>query len=210
MTTTTILYTHHIDGALNRLPRYATALRRRRRDATGDVLLLDLGDACVPTSEPCALTDGRAVPIVLDAMGYAAIYVGGYLTDATRDKLRANTLATALVDDAHPYITDTGIAFGVEPPPAHPHRFHIATASGDAVALSDGPTLNDIYTLTLRALAAWEIGVVEVALGEMPQIIRASVEPVDRKTPPDATIAGTVDFVMDEVRLLKRTRGGSG
>lgn len=203
----TVLYTYNLGGALERFPRVATALRRLRGEAEGQTLLLDAGNACDPSAEPCALTDGRAAPILLDAMGYDAANVSGYLTDAGRAALRQNYLNVALVDEPHPYISGEGLAFASVPPAAQPHRLHIAMEVGTATGLSDGPTLNRIYTLTLGALDTWAIGRAVVEFdGDATRLLRDEMIPVALTTRPDATIAGAVDFVRDEVRLLKKTR----
>jgi hypothetical protein len=201
----TILYTGGLRGNLNGLPRYAPLLRARRTHATGRVLLLDTGDACAPTSEPCAITNGRAAPIVLDAMGYHAANVTGYLDDKARTRLQHNYLNIALVSPGYPYI-EQGIAYAAVPPEAIPHQLHIAldNVNGQAT-LSDKPTLNRIYTLWLASVQAWQAGEAVITWdGDIPTIARSIIHDIPRQTRPDATIAGTVDFVMDEVRYLKR------
>lgn len=204
----TILYTQHLHGKLDRLPRYATFIRRLRNEIDGRVLLLDAGEACASTAELCTLTEGRAAPIVLDAIGYEAVNVKGYISDEARDKLRANYLNAALVDSNYPYISDDSIAYADTPPAAIPHRLHIALTTGETTSLSPEPTLNRIYTLTLGTLSEWEVGQVTLTVAEnVTTLDNAQVHHCPPNTPPDATISGAVDFVRDEVRFLKRSRG---
>jgi hypothetical protein len=204
----TLLYTQNLYGQLDHLPRYATFIRRLRTAVDGRVLLLDAGNACSAEAEVCLLTEGRAAPIVLDAMGYEAVNVSAYLPDGARNKLRANYLNTALVDADHPYIAEDGVAYADLPPAAVPHRLHIALETGETTLLSPEPTLNRIYTLTLQTLEVWEVGQVHVSVSdEETTLIAAEVHRCPPNTPPDATISGAVDFVRDEVNHLKRLRG---
>lgn len=203
----TILYTQHLHGDLDRLPRMASLILRQRREAVGRVLLLDMGDACTPDAEACALTDGRAAPIVLDAMGYDAANVRGYLGADAREKLRANYLNVALADDDHPAVID-GVALADVPPGALPHWLHIALDTAAATGLSPEPTLNTIHTLTLATVRAGEVGVAWLDRdGDAVRLVGADVLAVPADARADATIAGAVAFVRDEVRYLKRQRG---
>ena len=120
-----ILYTAGIRGDLDTLPRLFTFIKELRRDITRfrpedeevmlcavqppevRTLLLDLGDSCAPDVWHCAATDGRSTLIALDAMGYTAANVSGQITPASRAKLDENLLAMALVDDEHPWESDS-------------------------------------------------------------------------------------------------------
>ncbi len=114
----TILYTANLRGDLERLPRLHTFLRQLKNQRPADepdvmlcavepvarrILLLDAGNACALDTWHCAATGGRSALIVLDAMGYQAANVAGFLTAEGRARLDANYLGIALVDEAHPW-----------------------------------------------------------------------------------------------------------
>ncbi len=199
---TRLLYTAGIRGDLALLPRLHTFIKALRGDVpegeTGP-LLFDLGESCAPDVWPCGVTGGRAAIIVLDAMGYHAIYAGAYLTDAGREKLAANYLNAALVDQTTGFARD-GVALG---PANAPIRVPLTPAPQ--------PTLRD-GVLTLAPERAGQVG---EALVEGGALTRAAVHPLLPNTLPDATITGAVEFVEDEARYFeKRQRekaeGGEG
>lgn len=66
----TLLYTAHLAGKLDLLPRLFGSIQAARASSTGPVILLDLGGSCHPTAWECAATEGRAALFVLEAMGY--------------------------------------------------------------------------------------------------------------------------------------------
>jgi hypothetical protein len=206
MNTLTILYTQNLNGDLDKLPRLARAITQHRRAAEGRVLLLDMGNACAFAAEECTLTDGRAAPIVLDAMGYDAANVRGYLSRASREKLRENYLNIALADEDQPIVLD-GVALADVPPDALPHWLHIALDTAPTTHISPNPTLNNIHTLTLATVTAGQIGVTAIAgTGNTVRLVHTDIITPPTQTRPDATIAGAVEFVRDEVRFLKRKR----
>src|SRR5437868_4352131 len=96
MTPVTLLYTAALGGRLQLLPKIFTLIRQVRADATGPVLLVDLGQSCVSGSWICDVTGGRAVLVAMDAMGYDAFHIGplGYLytQPATVQQLRESLL----------------------------------------------------------------------------------------------------------------------
>ena len=60
MTRLHLLYTAHLNGALERLPRLYTFLKHLRHQAQAEqTLLLDLGGSCSPDSWHCAATNRR-------------------------------------------------------------------------------------------------------------------------------------------------------
>lgn len=208
MSSFTLLYTQNIRGQLALLPRLATHIQRLRGKIDGRVWLMDAGASCTPEQDICRLTDGRAVLIVLDAIGYRAANVSGYLSAAGREKLKANYLDMALVDAEYPYVND-GIAYADAPPNARPHDLHIALASGDQTTISPQPTLGTIHTLTLQTLEAGAVGQITLMIkaNATPQIASTQVYPLPAGTPPNATIAGAVDFVREEAAYFQRRRG---
>lgn len=181
-----ILYTEHLRGDLRLLPRLATFLRRLR---TADTFLIDLGASCTPEVWPCGITGGRAVLVVLDAIGYDAANVSGFLTAEGRQKLKENYLRMVLVDEQTPHTTET-FAFG--PTPDAP----LTISQQSAPQMS---WISDKH-LTLQTLTAGQVGQVRFEDGT-PQ---TTIHQIDANTPPDATISGVVDFVISEAAYFEK------
>ncbi|MBI5668535.1 MAG: hypothetical protein HZC41_11065 [Chloroflexi bacterium] len=158
-------------------------------------LLLDLGDSCAPEVWHCAVTGGRSALIVLDAMGYHAARVN--LDAAAHDRLRANLLAMALVDDDHPWqenailLTSNGRGDLL----GRPYALHIVLSPAAETRLDGG-------TLSLAAVKAGQVGVVQVS--NEPALIHHTVYDLPPTALPDPTITAAVDFVLSEARQLQR------
>lgn len=200
----TLLYTHALRGDLDQMPRLHTLLRRRRDAAAGRVLLVDLGASCVPEVWPCGITEGRAMLLALDAMGFTAAYVGGVLTPETREKL-AEQVALALVDAAHPFILDRAVPsvldtlhFVADTPAAPPvlaNRLTISLLPAAATTLHQG----------VLCLAAPPTGLVgQVTLDIASAQLRQTFHALPPDTPPDTTIAGVLAYIRAEARLYER------
>ena len=189
------LYTYNLRGDLARLPRLYTFLRQLRREAAGDVLLLDLGDSCAPEVWPCEVTEGRSTLIALDAMGYHAANVEGILTDSSRDKL-SDQVSLALVDLAHPQMWKN-IALTCENPPLN----RIGDSSPLTISLCPAPAVTLMnQTLTLAAINARQVGSVMLS-GDPFTLENHTVHDLPSTTPADSTIAGVIDYIRAEARL---------
>ena len=209
----TLLYTGGIRGNLDLLPRLYTFLRRLRAAEFEDdedvmmcavqpslrrTLLVDLGESCAPDVWHCAATGGRSTLTVLDAMGYDAANVAGTLAPDDRARLEA-TVNFKLVDVAHRYEKD-GVRIGVEP--------FAGLSSGVEIVLKTGQSARiegrALYPAAVRAVA---VGVIQVSFVDgKPYLASASIFPLPPGTPPDPTIAATVDFVLGEARLFEKKR----
>lgn len=202
-----IFYTANIRGDLDVLPRLYTFIKALRGqgepavrpdDARDDnrFLLLDLGESCAPEVWHCAVTGGRSALIVLDAMGFHAARAG--LDAAARDRLRANLLAMALVDDDHPWqennvlVTSDPGRGGSE---TLPYALQIALSPASETRL-------DGRTLWLAGVKTAQVGVVQV--NDVPALIHHAVYDLPSTTLPDPTITAAVDFVLSEARQLQR------
>jgi hypothetical protein len=206
--TLTILYTGGIHGQLDLVPRLATFLWRLRAAVAGDVLLLDTGNACDETRPDCADSDGRAAVILLDAVGYHALNVTGYIDAPARQRLHENYLNAGLADADHAWISAGGMAYSVAPPSDRPHTLHIALQTGDASTVSPQPTLHTIHTVMLGAVTVGQVGVVTVRYDVAgAELLSSRVEVMPPHTPPDATIAGTLEFIRDELAYARKRRG---
>ncbi len=202
MTDLLLLYTANLNGALEGLPRLHTFLKQLRQESgAGRVLMLDLGGSCSTEVWHCAATDGRSMLIVLDAMGYAAVNAVG-LSSESREKLRENFLALALVDDHHPHRQDTLL---------------IRTAPGTdtlpvALEIDLRPashTRFDGRELRLGLVRGDQVGAVRLSLaGGIPTLEAAQLHDLLPTTLPDPTISGAVDFVLVEARRHQRRLTG--
>jgi hypothetical protein len=136
-------------------------------------------------------------------MGYDAANVAGFLSAEGRAKLEGN-ISVGLVDVAHSWQDDdvfitNGSRRGE--PPSHPYRIHIALMFATATRL-DGNTLN------LAAVNVGQVGMVQVAaIGGALTLAAHEVFDLPANTPPDPTIAATVEFVVSEARQYEKKRG---
>jgi hypothetical protein len=207
-----IFYTNYIRGNLDLLPRLYTFIKALR--GRGDLaaagrpyeievnrfLLLDLGNSCSPEVWHCVVTSGRSTLIVMDAMGYHAARVS--LDADSRDKLRDNLLGLTLVDDEHPW-QDEAIfitsGFGRGGSQTVPYALQI-------VLFPAAETRLDGLTLSLAGVNAGQVGMAMVS--DKPTLLTHTIYDMPSDTLPDPTITATIDFVLNEARLLQRKRQG--
>lgn len=193
MEAVTILYTQDIRGNLARLPRFYTFLETLRPHYP-HALLLDIGNACDEAVPHCAKTGGRSVLLALDALGYHAVNVTGFLAQETRAKL-ASMVTLGLVDERHtwryhvPPVREEGIVIASAPTPAlrlcvvaHPHE-HTHYEAG---------------VLWLGAVAANVVGVVQMTLEPAPRITLATTHAMPPNTPPHPVISATIELIEEE------------
>ena len=184
----TLLYTQNIRGQFTLVPRLATLIRRLRREASGEVLLLDMGKSCVPSVPLCKQTEGRAILIVMDAIAYDAANVTGVLDAAARAKLADNYLHLALVDADHPFETETGVVYAAKPTTAAPKRYTSPCKPSLETQLMPDAASGPVYTLHLRTLQAGQVGQAVITLDdEETELTQFSVHDLTRmccRTPP--------------------------
>jgi hypothetical protein len=198
MTDLLILYTANLGGAVERLPRLYTFLKRLRQESgAGQVLLLDLGGSCEAATWHCAATEGRSMLIVLDAMGYTAAHTSG-LPEQSRARLRENFLAMALVDDQHPH-QHGDMLLRTTPAPAPAAALLEIDLRPVAQPYFDGRELR------LAAVRGDQVGLVRLSLtGGIPTLEAEQCHDLPPDTPPDATISAAVEFVLAEARRHQR------
>jgi hypothetical protein len=159
-------------------------------------LLLDLGNSCSPDVWHCAVTGGRSTLIVLDAMGYHAARVS--LDAGAREKLRDNRLGLALIDDEHPWQDDNILItadYGRVGSQTLSYTLHIALSPAAETRL-------DEHRLSLRGVNAAQVGMAR--LSDEPLLLDHTIDNLPADTLPDPTITATIDFVLNEARLLQR------
>lgn len=213
----TILYTHNLRGDLDVLPRlynfqrqlkalYSEAVVQVCADdpaaAPGRVLLLDLGESCAPDVWHCDVTGGRSTLVLLDGMGYNAARV----SDAPflRAKM-GDGVSMALVDEANSHaIEDVLIAANPEVASA-PYTLRIVLSASEMTRL-DGQTLH------LAGLSgSHQVGAARLAfiVGSW-TLTGHEIHELPKRTLPDPTITGSVDFVVSEARYAQKRRSFKG
>lgn len=199
-----LLYTGEIAGDLALLPRVYTFLRRLHSPERRHTLLLDLGRSCRADIPHCRETGGRSTLIVLDGMGYHAANIAGALDRENRDKLAA-IVTMGLVDETDdwlycvPPIRDPSIRAALRPRD-DPARLQIVLAPAESTRIEGN-------VVCLRAVKAGQVGEAVVDLRGEPALLAASVHEMPPDTPPNPSIAGAVEFVEAEARLLAKKRG---
>ncbi len=199
----TLLYTANIAGDLAQLPRLFTFLQRLKSDPRQPSLLLDLGGSCADNIWHCRETGGRSTLIALDGMGYHAANVADFLDPDSREKLAAQ-VTLGLVDTGRDWLHQ---------PPLH-HDFGIRVtlrpsrqAAGLLVCLARSETTRiEGKTLYLAEVGTGQVGEAAVKLRGMPALVSARLHEMPPDTPPNPSIAGLVDFVEAEARLLAKQR----
>ena len=196
-----LLYTANIAGDLALLPRLFTVIQQLRADPCQPVLLLDLGASCADDVWHCRETGGRSTLIALDAMGYHAANVKGTLDERNRGKL-AEQVTMALVDEGRdwlyhvPPVSDDSISVRLRARDDEA-RMQIVLSPAQRIAIKG----NAIF---LQSVGAGQVGEVLVDLREAPVLIGERVHRIPPDTPPNPSIAGTVEFVEAEARYFAR------
>jgi hypothetical protein len=199
--TLTILYTAALRGDLELLPRLFTYLRELRLQALSlpqsHVYLLDLGESCHPDVWHCAITEGRSMLIALDGMGYQAANVEGQLDEPARDRMRDNLMELVLVDAAHPWVND-GLGFCTElPQTAEQNRPWVLMTPAARTTISEG-------TLQLQRVTHAQVGMAQIQLEPSLILLDHVIRDLPPTTPPDPTIAATIDFIRSEAQFRQR------
>lgn len=226
----TVLYTGNLRGDLALLPRMYSFIKQLRAhyseeavtlceddpapaNPIGKVLLLDLGDSCSPDVWHCEITGGRSTLVVLDGMGYDAANVSGFLANDAREKL-GDMLRLALVDEAHEWmhegivVTSTPSENGENTIPASQN----VKGAEDEVRLTvllqpAAATHFEHNVLTLAPVEAGQIGVARLCTKKYPyELEEHTIFDLPRRTQPDPTIAGIVDFVISEAKYTQKRR----
>ncbi len=200
----TLLYTANIAGDLALLPRLFTFLQQLKADSRQPALLLDLCGSCADDVWHCRETGARSTLMALDAMGYHAANVAGTLDDRNHEEL-ADQVTLGLVDAGRdwlyraPPVSDGSISVRLRAR-ADAARLQIVLSPAERTAIEG----NAVY---LGAVSAGQVGEALVDLQEAPTLITARVHVMPPDTPPNPSIAGTVEFIEQEARLLARKRG---
>ncbi len=199
----TILYTAQIRGDLALLPRLHTFLAGLMADNEREgTLLLDLGASCSDASWHCRATGGRSSLLALDAMGYHAANVEGQLKPAQRRQL-AGQVTLGLVDAAHDWRWQAGNALATLTPRERYAGWQICLRAGEQTELTGA-------TLRLANVPKGQVGLARLAWGDGLELVGATVCEMPSRTPPNPSIAGTVEFIESEARRVTPDRSSKG
>ena len=199
----TLLYTGKLGGDLALLPRLFTFIQQLKADAHQPALSLDMGGSCSDNVWHCRETGGRSTLIALDAMGYHAANVAGTLDDRDLEKL-AEQITMGLVDARRDWLYHV--------PPVRDESISVRLrarddAAGLQIALSPAErTTMEGNAIHLCAVCAGQVGEALLDLRDAPALIGARIHRMPPDTPPNPSIAGTVEFIEQEARLLARKR----
>ncbi|MFN8527549.1 MAG: hypothetical protein U0670_02945 [Anaerolineae bacterium] len=198
----TILYTGELRGNLESLPYLFTYLKMLRQRMISDrTFYVDIGGACDPSVWHCEVTNGRSMLVALDGMGCAVVNVSGYPTAAVRDQLGDN-VALTLVDDRHPHVSDDLIFLSDQPTSTIEYdRLAIVLAPGDRTRLQD-------RVIKFTPVTGKQVGIVNLEFldGEW-MLANYTIRDLPANTPADPTIAGAVDFIVQEAQQAQKKRG---
>ena len=197
----TLLYTANIAGDLALLPRLYTFLQRLKSAARQPALLLDLGGSCAEGVWHCRETGGRSTLIVLDGMGYDAANVAGALDRENHGKLAA-LVTLELVDGEGDWLLQL-------PPPGEASIRVTLRPRDDApepqICLAPAATTRvEGKALYLRTVCAGQVGEAAVDMQGGVRLLSARVHQMPPDTPPNASIAGAVEFVEAEARYFAK------
>lgn len=199
----TLLYSEGIAGDLALLPRLHTFLQELKADRRRPALLLDLGQSCADERWHCRETGGRSTLIALDGMGYHAANVAGTLDEGKREALAAQ-VTMGLVDGGRDWLYP--MPPGRDPSIRATLRPRDESAGLQIVLTADHRTRVEGNTLRLRTVGAGQVGEAAVDLRGAPALLGARVHEMPLATPPNPSIAGMVDFIEAEARLLAKKR----
>jgi hypothetical protein len=222
-----LFYTAALNGQIDLLPRLFTYLRGQRAAFPGPSLLVDCGLSCASGTWICESTDGRAMLVAMDGMGYDAFHIGPadplYRAPHTVDQVRRIVVTGFAAGPWAALVNKQGLVIQVV------NGANLARAVGEA-----GPETDLVVGLRLSdepaSSATWEgghrvvlfdpglppdatsplIGWVDISLSpESPYvgIIERGVLTLPAGTPPDASMTGVIEFVQAEARYAERKRG---
>jgi hypothetical protein len=215
-----LFYTVALKGDIALLPRLFTFLNRERAAVQGVSLLVDMGCACAPEAWICRATDGRAMLVAMDGMGYDAFHVGVrdplYQTPHLVERLQHLIVTRFAAGPWSARIERQGVQIG------------LVNGAQMARAAAELPTADLLiglrYTDQATAEVAWRapqrwllfdcgdgsiIGRLDLKLSPIApylEVISQRALTLPENTPPDPTISGVVDFVQSEARHAEQRR----
>lgn len=192
-----VLFTANLRANFELMPHVSAMIQRMRSALLAEnprpILLIDLGGAWEAGSWECQVTENRAPYLVLDAMGYAAVYADG-LADEDRWGMQ-ETVELRLMDNTHPSSwkwRDRVVNLGPN-----------AAAPAVTWALNNSPDDGAIATTIDGCLMLYPpsgaLGFVEAAWPSL-EIVQAKTIPFSWDIRPDPSIVACVEFVQREAK----------
>lgn len=166
----------------------------------GAALLLDMGESSDLRVWHCAITGGRSALFALDAMGYDAANAD-HLHPQNRAKTQTGMRLALIGTGESVRLKGARVLVPPDTSGANPARLNI-------LLMPAGETLLESGILSLAGVNTGQVGMAQIAFGAGgAELAAAGVYTLSPDTPPDPTIAGTVDFILSEAHyLLKKAQ----
>lgn len=221
----TVFYTVSLRGELRLLPYLFSHLKQQRTTVDGITLLVDLGESCRMDWPICRLTEGRALLVAMDGMGYDAFYLSPdepLLTDTViQGRLRDTVVGAVLVPGESKLFTKKI---------AEEQYIQVRVGGGDA-PLEPAPEipltiqLQRGLPLASRVLDATTVLIEDQRQDRIPPLGRVDLKldrdrqevellamrrlPIPAGMMPDPSITSVVEFVESEIQLAARNKDRS-
>ena len=217
----TVLYTVSLRGELRLLPYLFSHIKQQRATATGITLLVDLGETCRMDWPICRLTEGRALLVAMDGMGYDAFCLSPgepLLTDTVYQSRLRNTVVGAVLAPgeirtftkkiAEEQYLQIRIGGGADPfPPAPDAALTVQLQRGQPLA----SRVLDPHTVLIEDMREDKIpalGRVDLRINSgQVELSDARRLPIPAGIMPDPSISSVIEFVESEVQLAARNKG---
>jgi hypothetical protein len=221
ITQVSLFYTVALKGDMALLPRLFTFLNRERSAVQGISLLVDMGCACAPEAWICRATDGRAMLVAMDGMGYDAFHIGArdplYQTPHIVEQMQRLIVTRFAAGPWSALIERQGVRIGL----VNGAQMARAAAELSTADLLIGLRYTDQTTVEIAQRApqrqllfdcgdSSSIGRLDLkVLPTAPylEVISQRALTLPEDTPPDPTISSVVDFVQSEAHHAEQKRG---
>jgi hypothetical protein len=221
----TVFYTVSLRGELRLLPYLFSHIKQQRAAVSeqgGISLLVDLGESCRMDWPICRLTEGRALLVAMDAMGYDAFHLSvdePLLTDEVmQTRLRNTVLSAVLVageskivtkkiaDEQYLKVRIGGGDVSLEPTPEAALTLQLQRGLPLASRLLEDHT---VLIEDQRQDRIPPLGRVDLRLdrgsGAL-QLLEVQRLPIPAGIMPEPSITSIVEFVESEVQLAARNK----
>lgn len=218
----TIFYTVSLRGELRLLPYLFSHIKQQRATTAGVTLLVDLGESCRMDWPICRLTEGRALLVAMDSMGYDAYHLPPdepMMADmTTQAKLRNTVLGAVLGVGESKIVTkkiaeeqyiQVRLAGGDIPPeslPEMPLTIQLHRGLPLASRVIDPTT---VLIEDQRQDRISPLGRVDLRLNrERQEVELLDVQrlPIPTGIMPEPSISSVVEFVESEIQLAARNK----
>ena len=218
----TIFYTVSLRGELRLLPYLFSHIKQQRATVNGISLLVDLGESCRIDWPICRLTEGRALLVAMDGMGYDAFYLSSdesLLTDTVMQSRLRDTVVCAVLVPGESKLFTKKIA--------DEQYMQVRIGGGDA-PLESAPEipltvqLQRGLPLASRVLNSSTVVIEDQRTDRIPPLGRVDLRldqdrqevellevqrfPIPAGIMPNPSISSVVEFVESEIQLAARNK----